>query len=185
MLFDTLPLNESAAGLIARADLFFISSSHQGTTIGTNYRGGPPGFVRVLVSNDLTTSLVWPEYSGNRFYQTLGNLKTTPRAGLVFPDFETGDVLYLTCTTEVVIGKDAAALLPRSNLLVKAKIDAARFVGQGLSFRGQPGERSPYNPPVRFLAGEGHHFDAQTSNNSVAYAKLIGKDVLTPTIARK
>lgn len=185
MLSDTLPLNEAAAGLIARADLFFISSSHQGTTIGTNYRGGPPGFTRILVDDDLTTSLVWPEYSGNRLYQTLGNLKTTPRAGLVFPDFETGDVLYLTCTTEVVIGKDAAALLPRSNLLVKAKIDAARFVGQGLSFRGQPGERSPYNPPVRFLTGEGHHHDAQTNNTNTTYARLIGKDVLTPTIARK
>jgi len=76
-------------------------------------------------------------------------------------------------------------LLPRSNLLVKAKIDAARFVRQGLSFRGQSCERSPYNPPVRLLASERQQYGVQTSNKNVAYAKLIGKEVLTPTIARK
>ena len=153
--------------------------------MSTNHRGGPPGFVRILFDHDSATSMVvWPEYSGNRFYQTLGNLQTTPRAGLVFPDFDTGDVLYLTCTTDIIIGKEAAALLPRSNLLVRAKIDAARFVRQGLAFRGRHGERSPYNPPVRFLASESNRYDAQASSDNMVYAKLIKKDVLTPTIAR-
>ena len=184
LVSESLPLHDLAVGLVAKADLFFISSSYHRASMGTNYRGGPPGFVRVFCNDDSTTTLVWPEYSGNRLYQTLGNLKTTPWAGLVFPDFGTGDVLYLTCTTEIVVGKDAAALLPRSNLLVKAKVDEARFVRQGLSFRGQPGERSPYNPPVRLLASERHQPDAQASNDRVVYAKIVKKDILTPTIAR-
>lgn len=151
--------------------------------MGTNHRGGPPGFVRVFVDDD-ATFVVWPEYSGNRLYQTLGNLQTTPQAGLVFPDFDTGDVLFLTCTTEILVGKQAAALLPRSNVAVKARVEAVRFVRQGLSFRGQLGERSPYNPPVRYLTSERPSSDGQIVNERVAYAKLIGRDLLTPTIAR-
>ena len=152
--------------------------------MGTNDRGGAPGFVRVLRNDASETTLVFPEFSGNRLYQTLGNLKTNPLTGLVFPDFDTGDVLYATCTTEIVVGKAAAALLPRSNLAVKVKVIKARFVRQGLAFRGTPGEQSPYNPPVRYLGSERMQADAQTINDRVVYANLLQKDILTPTIAR-
>ncbi|KAL8797747.1 MAG: hypothetical protein Q9195_000099 [Heterodermia aff. obscurata] len=152
--------------------------------MGTNDRGGSPGFVRLLRNDALETTLVFPEFSGNRLYQTLGNLKTNPLAGLCFPDFDTGDVLYASCTTEVVVGKAAAALLPRSNLAIKAKIIKARFVRQGLAFRGTSGEQSPYNPPIRYLSSEHRQADAQVSNDQVVYAKLLQKDILTPTIAR-
>lgn len=183
---DSLPLVQPAIALIAKADLFFISSAYHQSIMGTNHRGGPPGFVRLL-TNDTSgtgTFLVYPEYSGNRFYQTLGNLRTNPLAGIVFPDFNTGDVLYLTCTTEIVMGKNAATLLPRSNLAVKAKIIKARFVRQGLAFRGRHGEPSPYNPPVRYLKSEHKQADAQTNNDQSVYAKLLRKDILTPSIAR-
>lgn len=150
----------------------------------TNHRGGPPGFVRVVSNNRLETILVYPEYSGNRLYQTLGNLYTTPKAGLVFPDYDTGDVLFLTGTTEILFGKDAASILPRSNLAVVLRVTATRYVQQGLAFRGVAGEPSPYNPPVRFLANERKTPDAQTKNAKAAYAKLLAKTILTPTIAR-
>lgn len=116
--------------------------------------------------------------------ETLGNLCTTPRAGLIFPDFDTGDALYVTGTTEIRAGKDAATVLPRSNVLVRLNVVAARFVEQGLGFLGQVGELSPYNPPIRFLATEQALPDVQTSNNRTAYAKLLSRELLTPTIAR-
>ena len=184
LVSDCLPLVEPAVTLLAKVDLLFISSSYLRSSMGTNERGGTPGFVRLLRNDALETTIVFPEYSGNRLYQTLGNLKTNPLAGLLFPDFETGDVLYATCTTEIVLGKAAAALLPRSNLVVKAKIIKARFVRQGLAFRGTSGEQSPYNPPVRYLSREHRQADAQVSKDQVVYAKLLQKDILTPTIAR-
>ena len=184
MISDSLPLPHAALNLLAKADLFFISTSVHGIKMGTNHRGGPPGFVRVLVNDDSGTTLVFPEYSGNRLYQTLGNLQTTPRAGLVFPDFDTQDVLYVTGTTETLIGKDAALLLPRSNLLIKVHLTAARFIQQGLAFRGSPGEFSPYNPPVRFLSIERPDLNAETSSKSVGHAILLRKQIITPTIAR-
>lgn len=184
LLSDTLPLPEAALRLLAKADMFFLSSSNHESDMGTNHRGGSPGFVRVAKNDASQTVLVYPELSGNRLYQTLGNLYTTPRAGLVFPDFDSGDALYLTTTAEIVIGKDAAAVLPRSNLVVKLHVSAARFVRKSLSFRGDNLERSPYNPPVRYLPAEKALPDAQANNGKVVYAKLLARDLLSPTIAR-
>jgi ferredoxin-NADP reductase len=148
----------------------------------TNHRGGPQGFVRVLSNDESGVTIVYPEYSGNRLYQTLGNLRTTPRAGITFPDFDTGDVLYLTGTTEVLAGKDASDLIAHTNLAVKIRVDAVRFISEGLGFRGREGERSPYNPPVRFLSSESKN--AVAKNNKQVMAKLIDKKLITPTIGR-
>ncbi|KAL8860487.1 MAG: hypothetical protein Q9178_003146 [Gyalolechia marmorata] len=185
LVSSKLPLTAEAINLLAKADVFFISSSNGDTYMGTNYRGGPPGFCRVFKNNSTGTVLVYPEYSGNRLYQTLGNLQTTPKAGIVIPDFDSGDVLYMTGNTEILIGKEASALLPRSNLAVKVQVQDARFVHKGLAFRGISGEPSPYNPPVRYLATErAAAVDAQNVNDHTVYAKLIKKELLTPTIAR-
>ena len=66
-----------------------------------SHRGGPRGFVR-LSREAGATVLAFPDYRGNFFFNTLGNLHTNPRAGLLFADFATGDVLMLTGRTEVI-----------------------------------------------------------------------------------
>ena len=180
MISDNLPLPDEALELLPKADLFFLTSG-DGPHMSTNHRGGSPGFVRVVSNGADSVTLAYPEYSGNRFYQTLGNLQVSPKAGFVFPDFDSGDVLYLTTTTEILAGKQAAAVIPRSNLVVLLHVKQARFVRQGLSFRGQPAERSPYNPPVRYLASERA---SQTQTSSTVNAKLIKREILSPTIAR-
>lgn len=182
MLSDSPILQSDALRCIENSDMFFISSSHAMDDMDTNHRGGPPGFVRVA-TNETSTFLVWPEFSGNRLYQTLGNLKVTPKAGLCFPQFETGDVLYLTGTTEILAGADAANVLPRSNLAVKFTVTASRFVTKGLCFIGRPGKPSPYNPDVRYLKTERR--STQPSQNQVANtAKLLLQERLTPSISR-
>jgi predicted pyridoxine 5'-phosphate oxidase superfamily flavin-nucleotide-binding protein len=76
-------LPREAVALLAKADLFFLSST-DGATMDTNHRGGGPGFVRVLCNNDGDggTHIVYPEYSGNRLYQTLGNCESPLEASL-------------------------------------------------------------------------------------------------------
>ncbi|KAI9762451.1 MAG: hypothetical protein M4579_000427 [Chaenotheca gracillima] len=181
-----LPLPQRAVDILSRSDLFFISSSDHEHDMDTNHRGGPPGFTRVL-SNTLQegTVLVYPEYSGNRLYQTLGNLQTTPLAGLVFPDFESGDVLYVTGTTQIFVGADAAQLLPHTNIAVKVRLTDARLVENGLPFRGKPGELSPYNPTVRYLRTEKASLDGNQANgDDELKATLISNEPITPTISR-
>lgn len=184
LISDSRTLPKQALELIAKADTLFISSCDRDKDMDMNIRGGPPGFVRVQSNADPGSVLVWPEYSGNNLYQTLGNLQASPKAGLVFPDFNTGDVLYVTGDTEVLIGKEAGAVIPRSNLAVKLSLTGARFVEKGLLFRGENLERSPYNPSVRFLASEKYLPEAQKTGDNSVMAKLIKKETLTPTIYR-
>lgn len=184
LISDRTILPQEALDLIAKADTIFISSSNRDRDMDTNIRGGPPGFVRVQSNDGSGATLVWPEYSGNNLYQTLGNLQTSPLAGLVVPDFETGNVLYVTGNTEVLVGKSAAALLPRSKIAVRIFLTGARFVQKGLPFRGDSLERSPYNPNVRFLASEKAQPGSGKTEENSATAKLIKKEQLTPTIYR-
>ena len=163
--------------------MFFITSHHH-SHMSTNYRGGPPGFIRIEKNDASGVLLVYPEYSGNRFYQTLGNLYLDPRAGLVVPDFDTGNVLYMTGATEILFGRDAAATLPRSSLAVQIRIDAVRFLQNTLPFRGKPGERSPYNPPMRYLATEHTASTPQHSHPTPTSATLLKREIVTPTVAR-
>lgn len=103
LVSDQLPLPEKAIDLVHKADLFFMSSTN-GETMDTNHRGGPPGFVRVAKNDEDGVVLVYPEYSGNRLYQTLGNLQAKPLAGLVFPDFESSNVLYVRFSRFSLLG---------------------------------------------------------------------------------
>ncbi|KAB8274441.1 hypothetical protein BDV30DRAFT_208999 [Aspergillus minisclerotigenes] len=184
LISESPQLPSGALKLLDHADTLFISSRHGDVDMDTNIRGGPPGFVRVISNEPNGAVFAYPEYSGNRLYQTLGNLQTTPLAGFVFPDFETGDALYVTGQTEVLVGKEAAALLPRSNLAVKVTVTAARYVEQSLSFRGVAGAKSPYNPGVRYLATEKASPAAIGDEKSSVTAMLVKKELLTPTICR-
>lgn len=85
------------AELISSADTFFVASYNDrddpcdtgGTDV--NHRGGNPGFVKVD-GNSLTV----PEFNGNFAFNTLGNFLINPKAGLLFINFDTGDLVQLT-----------------------------------------------------------------------------------------
>ncbi|KAK8053904.1 hypothetical protein PG996_013205 [Apiospora saccharicola] len=193
-----LPLPDEAIELVHKADLFFISSKHgtanngsEAESMDTNHRGGPAGLLRVF-RNDASSSeggvaLVYPEYSGNRLYQTLGNLQTDPAVGLAIPDFETGDVLYLTGRASILVGDKAAAYLPRCKLAVRIDVQEHRFVRDGLPFRGSVIDYSPYNPPVRRLVAEkappGGSGSA-TDEAGLGTARLVTREEITPAISR-
>lgn len=87
-------LDTAARTLIAASDTFFVASrSRAGIGDGgldMSHRGGKPGFVGVSGA-----TLAIPDFRGNRFYNTLGNLLGDPRAGLLFIDFASGDILQL------------------------------------------------------------------------------------------
>lgn len=184
LVSDSPQLPRQALDLLSKADLFFLSSANHDQDMDTNHRGGPAGFVRMISNDSSGAVLCYPEYSGNRLYQTLGNLKVNPVVGVCVPDFDTGDILYLTGTTEILIGTDAAKVLPHSNLAVKITITAARYVATALPFRGISDELSPYNPVVRYLSIEKTPTSEATSSTALSQAKLLRQTSLTPTISR-
>lgn len=46
--------------------------------------------------------LTIPDFVGNRFFNTLGNIAVNPRAGLTFPDFSTGGLLQMSGEAELL-----------------------------------------------------------------------------------
>jgi predicted pyridoxine 5'-phosphate oxidase superfamily flavin-nucleotide-binding protein len=94
-------LDDAARALIASSDTFFIASrSRAGIGVAggldMSHRGGRPGFVGVHGD-----TLAIPDFRGNRYYNTLGNLLGDPRAGLIFVDFASGDILQLQGTVTI------------------------------------------------------------------------------------
>ncbi|KAH0364680.1 putative oxidoreductase, partial [Aureobasidium melanogenum] len=183
LISNSVPLDERAVELIHQVDLMFLSTS-SGSSMDTNHRGGPPGFVRCLLQEGGCTQFVYPEYSGNRLYQSLGNMMLESKAGFCFPDFDTGNCLFVSGHAEILFGKDAAEVMPRSNLAVRVTITAARLVASVLPFCGNTGEFSPYNPVVRYLASEQASTRTEAENASQNTAKLLSQTPLTPTISR-
>lgn len=95
-------LDGQARALISAADTFFVATSsgppgaHSGGA-DMSHRGGAPGFVRIAGD-----TLVCPDYAGNRYFNTLGNMLLEPRAALLFVDFSNGDLLHLQGRSEIV-----------------------------------------------------------------------------------
>lgn len=100
-------LDADARRQITTADTFFVATN-AGAQAGANggadvsHRGGRPGFVRV--DGD---TLTIPDFRGNRYFNTFGNLAINPRAALLFVDFLTGDLLHLQGTAEVAWKSDS------------------------------------------------------------------------------
>lgn len=185
MDYEGSHLSEEALVLLQEADLFFVSSASGEKDMSTNHRGGPKGFVRAVKPKDGEPyKLVWPEYSGNRLYQTLGRFFDDPRAGLIIPNFETGDMLYVSGKVELLVAHRAAALLPHSNLAVCLTVEAVKLVKQGLYVRAKEIEFSPYNPSVRKLASELSHQLPDLDDRNSTTVQLMSHKLITPTIAR-
>jgi uncharacterized protein len=94
--------------MISAADTFFVSSyveDEQGRHVDASHRGGKAGFVRINADGSLTI----PDFAGNLHFNTFGNFMLNPKAGLVFPDFATGDMLHLTGDAEVVLDSEEIA----------------------------------------------------------------------------
>jgi predicted pyridoxine 5'-phosphate oxidase superfamily flavin-nucleotide-binding protein len=68
---------------IERMDMFFLATADAQGRPQCSYKGGDPGFVRVLDEQ----VLAFPNYDGNGMYLSMGNLLTNPHVGMLFIDF--------------------------------------------------------------------------------------------------
>lgn len=94
-------LDDAGRALVGQADTFFVATYadlHAGRQLDVSHRGGRAGFVHVGEDDWLTI----PDFVGNRFFNTLGNIALNPRAGLVIPDFATGGLLQMTGEAELL-----------------------------------------------------------------------------------
>ncbi|OCJ13175.1 FAD-binding oxidoreductase [Rhizobium sp. AC44/96] len=102
-VIEELPvLDARARSMIEGSDAFFVASyadREDRRQVDVSHRGGNAGFVRVSEDGTLTI----PDFDGNLFFSTLGNILLNGKAGLLFVDFTNGDVLQMTGNAEVVL----------------------------------------------------------------------------------
>jgi len=90
--------------IITGADVCFVASANPRGQLDASHRGGRPGFV------ELRGEELWiPDYPGNGMFNTLGNLRLNPSAGLLFVDFAGSQSLQLTGTTALDLNVDGPA----------------------------------------------------------------------------
>jgi hypothetical protein len=139
-------LDARQRALVEVADTFFIASWHPGGGADASHRGGRPGFVRVVDDG----TLLFPDYSGNNTFNTLGNLAGHPKAGLLFVDFERGNLLQLTGRAEL-LWKPATA--------VCVQIEQVRETPGGSPLRFELVEPWPSNPPLAVTSCGQRHLE--------------------------
>ncbi|NJD66337.1 MAG: pyridoxamine 5'-phosphate oxidase family protein [Chloroflexi bacterium] len=77
-------LSDGDRAFIERMDMFFIATQGANGGLDCSYKGGEPGFVRVVDDH----TIAFPNYDGNGQYMTGGNILETGKVGLLFIDFQ-------------------------------------------------------------------------------------------------
>ncbi|AXE36663.1 pyridoxamine 5'-phosphate oxidase family protein [Chromobacterium phragmitis] len=135
-------LDEDARAAIAAADTFFVASACRDEAgrwqADMSHRGGKPGFVKV--ENGVLTI---PDFAGNGYFNTLGNLLLHPRACLLFVDFASGDTLQLAGQAEV-LDTDAAAAFAGAERLWTFRVERVVRRRNALALRWTLREYSPF-----------------------------------------
>jgi uncharacterized protein len=132
--------------LISSADTFFIATAYQSKSAGASsgvdvsHRGGKPGFVRIDDDRILTI----PDFPGNLYFNTFGNLALNPRAGLLFIDFTQGHLLYLTGWAEVIWEGAEISAYAGAERLLRFHLSHGYRVTGSLPLRASEPSFSPY-----------------------------------------
>jgi uncharacterized protein len=139
-------LGAKERSIISAADTFFITTAYRDPAAGAasgvdvSHRGGKPGFVRI--DDDLTLTV--PDFAGNHHFNTFGNLELNPRAGLLFIDFESGDILYLTGTAKVIWGGSEVDLYEGAERLLRFHLSRGYRSTSSLPLRWSQPQFSPF-----------------------------------------
>jgi hypothetical protein len=98
--------------------MFFLATVNADGQPTCSYKGGEPGFVRVLDAK----TLAFPSYDGNGMFLSLGNIQATAKVGLLFLDFEKPNRLRLHGTASIRHGDPLLAEHPGAELIVRVAV---------------------------------------------------------------
>ena len=138
-------LDADALRLIGQADTLFVATQAPATAIepargaDVSHRGGRAGFVKI---EDDRTLLV-PDFAGNNMFMTLGNLQLDARAGVLFIDFERGDLLSLTGRAKLVWDGDELKAFDGAERAWRFHVDEAFWLRDALPLRWRFRDWSP------------------------------------------
>ena len=141
---------EEDQAFIRRCRMFFVATADTRGQPDCSYKGGLPGFVRVL--DDRTLAI--PDYDGNGQYRTWGNVLVNARVGLLFIDFETPKRLRVNGTAVVSAEDPLLPEIPGAVFVVRVKAErifpnCPRYIHKmQLVEESVYAPRENYTPPV-------------------------------------
>jgi hypothetical protein len=142
--------NDEDRAFIGRSAMFFVATSDASGQPDCSYKGGLPGFVRVL--DDRTLCI--PDYDGNGMYRTWGNVLVNPKVGLLFVDFERPNRLRVNGVARVGADDPLRSEFPGSVFIVRVTADqifpnCPRYIHKmQLIEHSKYAPRPDYTPPV-------------------------------------
>ncbi|MCW5632223.1 MAG: pyridoxamine 5'-phosphate oxidase family protein [Rubrivivax sp.] len=104
---------------IEARSMFFLASADADGRPDCSYKGGDPGFVRVLGDSELA----FPSYDGNGMFRSLGNVMANPAVGLLFIDFQSPRRLRVNGRAAVVDDAASLALFEGAQLVVRVQAE--------------------------------------------------------------
>ena len=111
-------LTEEDRAFIERLDLFFLATVNSRGEPSCSYKGGDPGFVRVLDSR----TLAFPCYDGNGMFLSMGNVAANGHVGMLFIDLTSPKRLRVNGTARIVPPESVAPQFAQAQFVVVVAI---------------------------------------------------------------
>jgi len=103
--------------LIESRDMFFLATADEKGQPNCSYKGGNPGFVRVVDEH----TLAFPNYDGNGMYLSMGNVLKNPQVGILFIDLEDGDRLRVNGEASINLQDPLIINYPEAQFIVRVR----------------------------------------------------------------
>ena len=140
-------VTDSLRSFIESRDMFFLATADLDGLPQCSYKGGEPGFVRVLDEH----TIAFPVYDGNGMFLSLGNVAVNPHVGILFVDFEGGARLRFNGVASISDDEPLLASYPGAQLVVRVRGEAVFANCRRYVHHYELVERSPFVPSA---AGE-------------------------------
>jgi predicted pyridoxine 5'-phosphate oxidase superfamily flavin-nucleotide-binding protein len=122
--FDTLEdriihaeFSDSDRDLIERLPMFFLATVDAAGHLNCSYKGGAPGFVRVVEPD----TLAFPSYDGNGMFLSMGNVSQTGEVGMLFIDFEQQNRIRVNGHATIDFDDPLAETFPEAQFIVRVR----------------------------------------------------------------
>ncbi len=132
-------ISTEAKALIERVDTFFIASRTKHINddprsgIDVSHRGGRRGFVQVVNNSRIS----FPDFAGNRIFNTLGNIVDDGRVGIIFADFASGDAVLVSGRASVIWDKQRVSAFRGAERLIDVAVEKTVFAPAILPVSGE------------------------------------------------
>jgi len=112
-------INEADQAFIESRDMFWLSTVDENGAPTVSYKGGDPGFVKVVDSK----TIAFPSYNGNGMFYSMGNISSTGKIGMLFMDFEKPIRLRLQGTAKVSADDPLIGQFNEAQLVIRVAVE--------------------------------------------------------------